>query len=125
MTGTRNPNRRSEGTVSARAIRALILCFLLPPVGLTYMWRVLVFPLRGRILMTVVAAAEMTLFFVWGMFGLITWSSLPDAIYPQPGASVAVTAAPTTGTVSALSGIEELLATPTPVPADSTDAAQD
>lgn len=122
MTGSRNPNRRSEGTVSARAIRALILCFLFPPVGLIYMWRALVFPLRGRVLVTLVALVEMTLLFAWGFFGLITWSSMPDTVRPQPGSSVAVTAAPADDTVNALSNINELLSTATPTP-DATDAS--
>lgn len=114
MTGSRNPNRTGESNVSARAIRALLLCFLLPPVGLLYMWRALVFPLRGRILMTLVALTEMTLLFVWGFFGLITWSSMPATVQPQPVSSVAVTASPTSDAVSALSNIDELLSTETP-----------
>ena len=127
MTGSRNPNnRRSEGTVSARAIRALILCFLFPPIGLLYIWRALVFPLRGRVFVTLLALLEMTLLFVWGFFGLITWSTMPDTVRPQPGSSVAVTAAPTDDTVTALSNIDELISTATPTSdetAEATDAA--
>ena len=126
MTGPRNPNNRnSGGTVSARAIRALILCFLFPPIGLIYMWRALVFPLRGRILMTLVALVETTLLFVWGFFGLITWSSMPDTVRPQPGSSVAVTAAPTDDTVNALSNIDELISTATPAADAAADATAD
>ncbi len=122
MTASRNPNRRSDGTVSARAIRALILCFLLPPVGLIYMWRALVFPLRGRFFVTLLILAEMTLLFVWGFFGLITWKSMPDTVRPQPGTSVEVTVAPTNSLESALSNINEILSTSTPAP-DDADAA--
>lgn len=116
MIGSRNPYRGSGGTISTRAIRALLLCFLLPPVGLAYMWRALVFPLRGRMLMTLVALVEMTLLFVWGLFGLITWSSMPDSIRPQSGSTVAVTAAPSSDAVNALSNIDELIAAPTAAP---------
>ena len=119
MTAPRNPNRRSDGTVSARAIRALILCFLLPPVGLVYMWRALVFPLRGRFVVTLLVLAEMTLLFVWGFFGLITWKSMPNTILPQPGVSVAVTVAPTNSLDSALSSIDQDLSTSTPAPDDT------
>ncbi len=109
MTGSRNPNRTGESTVSARAIRALLLCILLPPVGLLYMWRALVFPLRGRMFVTLIALIETTLLFVWGFFGLISWTTMPTTVRPLPGSSVAVTAAPTSNTANALSNIDELI----------------
>ena len=125
MTISRSPNRRGEGGVSARGIRALVLLILFPPVGLLYIWRALVFPLRGRLFMTFVALVEMTLLFVWGFFGLITWSNMPGTVRPQPGLSVAVTAAPKANTMSALSNMEEIISGETVAPEDTSASEGD
>ncbi|MGI6238322.1 MAG: hypothetical protein ACOYI5_01685 [Christensenellales bacterium] len=123
MTSPRNPRRTGEAGISARAIRALVLCLLIPPAGLIYMWRNEVFRMRGRVILTLLAGVQMMLLFTWGLFGLITWNTLPDTVRPVPGVPVAVTRAPEDDLVSALSNIESLIATSGDTPASGeTDA---
>ena len=85
MTGTRNPYQSRDGGrrgASRRGIVALILILLLPPIGLIYLWRLGVFQTRGRVLLTALAFVEMMLLFSWGLFGLISWNSLPPTDAP-------------------------------------------
>ena len=42
-----------------RAVFALILCVLVPPLGLVFLWRMGVFRPRGRMLLTTLATVEM------------------------------------------------------------------
>lgn len=109
MNGSRNPYQRSGG-VTRRAIFALILCFIVPPIGLMYIWRLGMFQLRGRVLMTVLSGVELMLLFMSGFFGLINWNRIPSTVEPVPGSAMAVTAQPDDATLNALSNIDELVA---------------
>lgn len=109
MTGGRNPYSSRKSRVSPRALRTLILLFLLPPVGLAYMWRNLVFQNRGRIILTGVCCLEMMLLFSAGLFGLISWNSLPPTDEPVAGVAAAVTPYPDEATINALSNIDDLI----------------
>lgn len=109
MNGSRNPYQR-DGGVTGRAIFALLLCFIVPPIGLMYIWRLGVFQLRGRVLLTVLAGLELMLMFAGGLFGLVDWNSIPSTVEPVPGSALAVTAQPDDATLNALSNIDELVA---------------
>lgn len=109
MNGSRNPYQKSGG-VGSRAIFALILCLLAPPIGLMYIWRLGVFQLRGRVLLTVLSGVEMMLLFMSGLFGSINWSGTPATVEPVPVSAVAVTAQPDDDTLNALSNIDDLVA---------------
>ena len=110
MTGSRNPYQKSSGGLSGRAVCALILCILLPPIGLIYMWRLGVFRNRGRIILSAIACVEMMFILGSGMFGLISWGSMPPTVEPVPAAAVAVTAHPDDDTINALSNIDDIIA---------------
>ena len=110
MTGSRNPYQKSTGGLSGRAVCALILCILLPPIGLIYMWRLGVFRNRGRIILSAIACVEMMFILGSGMFGLISWGSMPPTVEPVPAAAVAVTAHPDDDTINALSNIDDIIA---------------
>ena len=110
MTGSRNPYQKSTGGLSGRAVCALILCILMPPIGLIYMWRLGVFRNRGRIIMSAIACIEMMFIIGGGMFGLIEWRSMPPTVEPVPAAAVAVTAHPDDETINALSNIDDIIA---------------
>ena len=109
MNGSRRTYRRS-GPGPGRALRTLVLNFLLPPVGLFYMWYASVFQRRGRVILTAVAFVEMTLLLLWDPFGIMPSGSAPMTVSPVPGSAQAVTPAPDEETINALSNIEELLA---------------
>ena len=109
MNGSRNPYQKSGG-ITGRAVLALILCFIVPPIGLLYIWRQGVFQLRGRVLLTVLSGVEIMLLFVSGLFGLIKWNTLPSTVEPVPGSAIAVTAQPDDATLNALSNIDDLVA---------------
>lgn len=109
MNGTRNPYQKKEG-ISPRVITAIVLCIVLPPLGLMYIWRLGVFPMRGRALMSAVSCVVMVLMFTAGFFGFIDWSSMPPTVEPVPGLAVAVTAHPDDDTINALSNIDEIIA---------------
>lgn len=108
MNGSRNPYRKQDG-VSARVIFALALCILLPPLGLVYIWRLGIFPMRGRALMSVVSCIVMVIVFSTGFFGIKDWSSMPPTVNPVPGMAVAVTAHPDDETINALSNIDDII----------------
>ena len=102
---TANVERPSkERAVSSRALLGLVLTVLLPPLGLFYLWRQGVFRTRGRMLLTVLAAVEMT--------ALVVWMTPRQELTPRtpvPVAPALVTAAPQGETLNALSNIEQLL----------------
>ena len=110
MTGTRNPYRKSTGGLSGRAVCALVLCLIVPPLGLLYMWRLGVFRTRGRVIMSAIAGVEMAIIFACGMFGMIEWNTMPSTVEPVPAAAVAVTAHPDDETINALSNIDDIIA---------------
>ncbi|MBR6767549.1 MAG: hypothetical protein IKM02_06320 [Clostridia bacterium] len=90
--------------VSNRGIWGLILSILLPPVGLTFLWRKGVFRTRGRMLITAIATIEMMV-----VFALAMPKETIDTHLPAPIVPAAVTKAPETDTLTALSNIEQLL----------------
>ena len=90
--------------VSNRGIWGLILSILLPPVGLAFLWRKNVFRTRGRMLITAIATIEMMVIFASAMPKETIDTHLPAPIVPA-----AVTKAPETDTLTALSNIEQLL----------------
>lgn len=95
----------SDKKGNSRVTIGLLLTFLLPPVGLVYLWREGVFRTRGRMLITTLAAVEMLLVLM-----LILPQNRFISDLPVPAAPIAVTHAPDSGVVSALSNIDQLLA---------------
>lgn len=110
MTGGRNPYRKSTGGLSGRAVCALVLCLIVPPLGLAYMWRLGVFRNRGRVIISVIACIEMMIMLSAGMFGLVRRGSNMPTVEPVPGVAAAVTAHPDDETINALSNIDDIIA---------------
>lgn len=110
MTGSRNPYQKSTGGLSGRAVCALVLCVLLPPLGLLYMWRLGVFRTRGRVIMSAVACVEMMVIIATGMFGMLEWGTMPPTVDPVPAPVAAVTAHPDDEMINALSNIDDIIA---------------
>ena len=83
----------------------ILLCLLLPPIGIAFLWRMGVFRMRGRMLITAIATIEM---------GLILMFTLPTSeiytVAPMPAVPVSATVAPNDGVVNALSNMDQLLA---------------
>ena len=96
------PTRQKKGS---RALTALLLTILLPPIGLIYLWREGVFRTRGRMVLTCIATLEMALF-----FALVMPADDLNMEAPMPVVPVAATIAPDDGVVTALSNIDQLLA---------------
>lgn len=110
MNGARNPYRDSSSGITDRALRALLLCLFLPPVGLFYMWRNGVFRLKGRIIISVLCCIELMFIMSWGFFGLIDWHRMPSTVEPVPGVAARATAQPDDETINALSNIDHVIA---------------
>ena len=102
---TPNMDMPSRSRKKNRALPALLLTLLLPPVGLAYLWREGVFRKRGRITLTVIATIEMAV-----IFSFILPEAELDSQAPMPVAPVAATIAPDNGVVSALDNLDALLA---------------
>ena len=115
--GGYSPNVRAP-KASARPRRALVgvlLSLLLPPVGLVYLWRLGIFPTRGRMLITAVSTVEMMIIAI-----LLMPRATLETISPVPGTPARVTAAPESEVLTALSNIEQiLLAQETEAPAET------
>ena len=88
-----------------RAVFGLILTLLVPPLGLMYLWRVGVFRMRGRMIITTIATLETALIFFLIMPGQQLSSDAPTPVTP-----VAATLAPDDGVVTALENIDTVLA---------------
>lgn len=93
-----------ERAVSDRGILGLILAVLLPPVGLLYLWRAGVFRTRGRMLISIISTIEMMVICV-----LLMPKQEMASFLPVPQTPPAVTTAPASDTLNALSNIEQLL----------------
>ena len=104
-TSTPNMSVPTEKKNNSRVPLGLVLTFLLPPVGLVYLWREGVFRTRGRMLLTLMATIEMTVLLI----AVLPKNQLIVDL-PVPGLPVAATSAPDNGIVDALSNIDELLA---------------
>ena len=87
-----------------RGVFGLILSLLIPPLGLMFLWRKGVFRSRGRVFITAVATIEMMVICI-----LIMPKDTIQTHLPAPQPPVAVTKAPATDTLTALSNIEQLL----------------
>ena len=121
------PNMEVPGQAkpSGRGKLGIVLSFLLPPVGIAFLWRRGVFRTRGRMLITGLATLWMAV-----LLALILPGSEVLTIAPAPMTPAAATVAPNDGIVTALSNIDQLLAeqqaaeaalNPTPEP-EITDA---
>ena len=89
---------------SGRGVFAMLLCFLLPPLGLMFLWRKGVFMLRGRVLITLLATVEMMIIAV-----LLTPASVVSTVTPIPGSAERYTAASESDALTALSNMDELI----------------
>ena len=92
---------------STRIILALVLTLLLPPLGILYAWRAGVFPLPGRIALTLFA-----LLLTGGIFYATMPDTTPQPITPTPGSPERITAVSETDVTTALSNIDALLGIP-------------
>lgn len=104
---TYSPNVKAPGRARAfsnRGLIGLILAILLPPIGLLYLWRSGVFRTRGRMLVSIVSTIEMLVVCL-----LLIPKEEMISYLPAPQTPVAVTAAPASDTLNALSNIEQLL----------------
>lgn len=104
-TYTPNMNSPSGGKKSGRSLPTILLCILLPPVGIAVMWREGVFRTRGRMLVTAISTVEMAVIIALLLPSATIRQELPVASVP-----VAVTTAPDDGTTSALTNLEHVLA---------------
>ncbi len=104
-TFTPNMDRPSGSKKKNRALPSVLLSLLLPPVGIAVLWRLGVFRMRGRMLITAIATLEMAL-----VIALLLPSAAIRQEVPVASISVAVTAAPEDGAISALTNLEQVLA---------------
>lgn len=89
---------------SGRGIFGILLCLILPPVGLMFLWRKGVFQTRGRILVTALATIEMAI-----VISLMMPVATISTATPIPGSTVRFTPAPQNDVLTALSNIDQLL----------------
>ena len=99
-----------EAALSRRGIIALILCVILPPVGLFYIWREGLFKPQGRIIVSAVSCVILFLMFLWDPLSLVYKKESVIGIKPVPGMAELVTRAPDDTTLNALYNIDELVA---------------
>lgn len=104
-TYTPNMGRPSERKKRNRSLPAILLCVLIPPVGLALLWRKGVFMMRGRVLLTAISTIEMAC-----VFALLLPPSVIQPEVPVASVPVAVTTAPDDGTTTALTNLEQVLA---------------
>lgn len=109
--------------ITRRAVIALILLVLLPPVGILMMWYKGIFQLRGRVLLTAIGIVILT-----AMFTLAMPSATVVEVQPSAVKAGLRTPLPTDAALNALSNMEELLAGVENVPitaAQETAAAEE
>ena len=104
-TYTPNMGRPSERKKRNRSLPTILLCVLIPPVGLALLWRKGVFMMRGRVLLTAISTIEMAC-----VFALLLPPSVIQPEIPVASVPVAVTTAPDDGTTTALTNLEQVLA---------------
>ena len=102
---TPNMDVPTEQKKSNRALPALLLTLILPPLGILLMWRRGIFRMRGRALVTLLATVEMAI-----IFGAMMPETELMQVKPVPQVPVAVTPAPNDSVITALSNIDQLLA---------------
>ncbi len=100
------PNMEAPGRkkTSGRGKFGVVLSFLLPPVGIAFLWRRGVFRTRGRMLITGLSTLWMAV-----LLALVLPGTEVLTISPAPVVPVAATVAPNDGIVTALSNIDQLL----------------
>lgn len=89
---------------SGRGLFAVLLCLLIPPLGLMFLWRKGVFRTRGRILVTALATLEMAV-----ILSMMLPSAAITPTLPVPGSAVRYTPAPESDVRTALSNMDQLL----------------
>lgn len=89
---------------SGRGAFTLLLCLLLPPLGLMFMWRKGVFKPRGRIFLSLLVTLEMAL-----ILSMMMPESTASTVQPVIESPKRYTESTDTGALSALSNIDELL----------------
>lgn len=105
--GNYSPNMSMPGSGtprSGRGVFAILLCLLLPPLGLLFLWRKGVFRARGRVLVSALATAEMLL-----IATLLIPASTLQSEDPLPVNAERYTPAPDSEALNALSNMDELL----------------
>lgn len=105
--GAYSPNISMPGSSiksPGRGAFAAVLCLLLPPIGLMFLWRKGVFRTRGRILVTAAVTLEMAVIVAL----MMPAQSISTAV-PIPGGAARFTPAPESDVLTALSNIDELL----------------
>lgn len=98
-------NPTPKRVITLRGLIGLILSILLPPVGLYILWRNGIFRKRGRMLISLISTAEMLLICLLMMPKSEDISTLHPATMVPP----AVTTAPESDTMTALSNIEQII----------------
>ncbi len=99
-----------DQVLSKRAIVTLVLCAVLPPIGLFYMWREGVFKVSGRVIISAVSCVIMLLMFLWDPLSIVYKKETVIGVKPVPGMAELVTNAPDDTTLNALYNIDELVA---------------
>lgn len=105
--GNYSPNMNMPGSSASRSGRgvfAILLCLLIPPLGLLFLWRKGVFRPRGRVLVTALATVEMAVIAV-----LLLPVSTVSSVDPLPVNAARYTPAPESQVLTALSNMDELL----------------
>lgn len=104
--GGSTPNLRMPGSSRRpnRGIFAIVMCVLCPPLGLMLMWRLDIFRVRGRMLLTALATVEMGVVAV-----LLMPRATLDTASVVPGAPARVTPAPESDVRTALSNMDDIL----------------
>ncbi|MBQ3575284.1 MAG: hypothetical protein IJA26_06420 [Clostridia bacterium] len=102
---TPNMDVPTEQKKQNRALPAILLTIILPPLGILLMWRKGIFRMRGRAVITLLATIEMAI-----IFAAMSPEKELVQIQPVPQVPVAVTQAPNDTVVTALSNIDQLLA---------------
>lgn len=97
--------QRKSSAISMRAIVALVLLVVLPPVGIALMWYKGIFRLRGRVLMTVLGTIVMAV-----AFGFLMPDAVVTEVQPQQSRASLRGPLPTDAALNALSNMEQLLA---------------
>ena len=102
---SRSREPKKQKGITKRAILAMVLLVLLPPVGIALMWYKGIFELRGRILLTVLSTILLTV-----MFGFMMPDPVVVEAHPVAGKAMLRSPLPTDAALNALSNMEELLA---------------
>lgn len=105
--GAYSPNVSMPGSSvqrSGRGLFGILLCLLIPPLGLMFLWRKGVFRTRGRVLVTALATVEMAV-----VLALMMPNDAVSPAPPVPGYAERYTPAPESEVLTALSNMDELL----------------